>query len=333
VDPRRWRPTVLRFVAEPASPLPLAVLRIGLGLLLLAQTLPVAPHVFELGGSLGLVQAPVVDALAAPWSPRVGWIAAALAPLGFGEAAALRLVFAAHLLAALAFLLGWRSRGASIAVWLTNLVWTTTTSPHTYGIDLFMGIALFYCMFAPVGSALSCDVLAGRASGAPSFAARLSLRVLQAHLMVVYAATGIEKASGIQWWNGDALWRSWMRHDLGTIDFGWIAWVPWVAQIGCWTTLLIELGYAVLVWPRRTRKWWALATLALHAGIALTLGLWAFACIMMLLTTCAWLVPAGARAERRAPREAAAPSRAPVADGELWLSPSWLRERARLGAR
>jgi hypothetical protein len=204
--------------------------------------------------------------------------------LGLEETAAIRLVFMFHLLNALAFLLGWRTRVAAVCLWMTNLIMSTSGSPYLYGFDTFANIALFYCMFAPVGSALSCDRIAGRTSGTPSFAARLSLRVLQAHLALVYAASGIEKASGIQWWNGEALWRSWMRADLGTLDFSWIAWTPWIAAIGCWTTLGLEVGYALFMWPKRTRKWWGLAMISMHAGISLTMGLHAFAGIMILLT-------------------------------------------------
>jgi predicted DCC family thiol-disulfide oxidoreductase YuxK len=242
-------------------------------------------------GSLGFVQAPIVERLTWPLTPRLSWVTSAISPFGIDEGIVIRCVFAFYLLAAFAFVLGWRTRLTAICLWLSNLIMMTSASPHMYGFDLFVKITLFYCVFAPVGNALSVDVVAGRTSSAPSFAARLSLRVLQAHLAVVYAATGIEKASGIQWWTGEALWRALMRPDLGTLDFSWIAWTPWVAAIGCWATLVIEIGYAVFIWPRRTRKWWALATIGLHVGIALTLGLIAFAGIMIILTLCAWLVP------------------------------------------
>jgi len=299
----RWasiRSAATRFLATPASPLPFGVLRIGLGLLLIAQTLAVAPNLFDFYGSLGLIQAPVVDAIVWPLTPRLSWVIAALSPLGFDEPAVIRLAFVFHLLSAMAFLLGWRTRVAAVCLWITNLTLMTTAAPHTYGFDMFVKIALFYCMFAPIGSALSFDVIAGRTSGAASSGARLSLRVLQAHLAVVYAATGIEKASGIQWWNGEALWRTWMRADLGTIDFSWVAWTPWIAAIGCWTTLVLEIGYAIFIWPKRTRTWWALAIVALHVGIVLTLGLVAFACIMIVLTFSAWLVPYEPRSLRAA---------------------------------
>jgi hypothetical protein len=298
--PKSIRSAVVRFLATPASPLPWGVLRIGLGVLLIGQAIVVAPHLLEFYGSLGLVQAPVVERMVRPFTPRLSWVSGALSLLGLDETAAIRLVFTCHLLNALAFLVGWRTRVAAVCLWMTNLIMTTSGSPYLYGFDTFANIALFYCMFAPVGSALSCDLIAGRASGTPSFAARLSLRVLQAHLALVYAASGIEKASGIQWWNGEALWRSWMRADLGTLDFSWIAWTPWIAAIGCWTTLGLEVGYALFMWPKRTRKWWGLAMIAMHAGISLTMGLHAFAGIMILLTVSAWMVPCDPRSPRAA---------------------------------
>jgi predicted DCC family thiol-disulfide oxidoreductase YuxK len=93
-----------------------------------------------------------------------------------------------------------------------------------------------------------------------------------------------------------------MRADLGTVDFSWMAWTPWIAALACWVTVVVEIGYAIFIWPRRTRKWCALAIIVMHVGIALTLGLAAFSAIMILLTFCAWLVPCeppSARAARQ----------------------------------
>src|SRR5262245_21306124 len=271
---------IARFLAAPASPLPFGVLRIGLGLVLLGQALSVVPYLADAYGTRGLIQSALVDRLVPPLTPRVGWFVDLLAAIGVGEVVAIRLFFLLHVGAALAFTAGWRSRVAAILTWATFVTLTTSGPLYTYGVDRFVRIALFYCMFAPVGASLSCDVVAGRTSGAPTAAARLWLRVLQGHLLMVYAASGIEKASGAQWWNGEALWRSRMRPDLGTLEFGWVASVPWLAMIGCWATLLLECGYALFVWPRLTSKWWVLATLAMHAGIALVLGLWLFSATM-----------------------------------------------------
>lgn len=288
----RIRQAIVGFLARPASPLPFGVLRIGLGLLLLGQALGIAGHLTDMFATRGLIQGPVAEQFAPVWAPRVQSVARALAPLGLDESDAIRAVFALHLAGAAAFLVGWHSRISAVSVWLTHLTLVATALGHTYGIDTFMRIALFFCVFAPVGSALSLDLLAGRTSGAPTSAARLALRVLQVELTLVYAATGIEKGTGAQWWNGEALWRSWMRADLGTIDFSWVAFAPWVSLLGGWATVVLEAGYPVFIWIPRTRRWWALGVLGLHAGIALTLGLVGFGLIMMLLTFCAWLVPA-----------------------------------------
>jgi hypothetical protein len=161
-----------------------------------------------------------------------------------------------------------------------------------YGVDTFAHIGLFFCIWMPVGAALSWDRLSGRVSGAASAEARLSLRLLQVYLCIIYLASGLEKAVGEQWWNGEAMWRSLMRLDLGQFESAWLAQVPWLARVLCWGTLLVEIGYAFFVWPRRTRRLWAVATIALHIGIAVMLGLVSFAAVMIVFTTSAFLISA-----------------------------------------
>src|SRR5439155_11554901 len=107
-----------------------------------------------------------------------------------------------------------------------------------------------------------------------------------------YFASGVEKAVGEQWRSGEAIWQALMQPALGQLDFSWLAAVPWVAQLACWSTLIIEIGYAVLVWPRRTRTPWAVATIGLHVGIAGFMGLVSFSAVMAGLTLSAFLVSA-----------------------------------------
>jgi hypothetical protein len=67
---------------------------------------------------------------------------------------------------------------------------------------------------------------------------------------------------------------------------------------------------------------WALGTVGLHAGIAVTMGLWSFSAVMMVLTTAAFLAPdrpaepttapAGNSEDQRA-AAAPGPARVPVA--------------------
>lgn len=108
--------------------------------------------------------------------------------------------------------------------------------------------------------------------------------MLQIHLCVVYLTSGLEKASGVQWWNGEEIWRALMRPDFGGLfDLSWLAAVPAVAMFACWATLLVELGYAFLDWPRRTRMFAVLAAISLHLSIGVFMGLISFAALMIVL--------------------------------------------------
>lgn len=279
------------FVSRPASPRPLAALRIGLAAVLLAQALALAGCLVELYGRHGLVQW-CVDTVPNPRGlPRLAWVVEALAPLGISDVAAVRTVFLAYVASLACLLLGWRTRAAAVVAWLTHTALKTSGNASIYGVDEFAHIALFYCVWMPVAGAWSLDRAAGRAEGGPSPAARLSLRVLQLHLCVVYLTSGVEKATGEQWWSGEAVWRAVMRPDFAQFDLSWLAAAPWVAALACWATLLVEIGYVVFVWPRRTRALWALATIGLHVGIAVALGLVSFAAVMIVLNVAAFLVP------------------------------------------
>lgn len=301
---RRLGNHAFAFVSAPAAPRPLGVLRIGLAAILLLQALALAGSLLELFGSRGIMQWLVSEATVEDGVPRLRWFVEALAPLGVSEEACIRGVFVVYLASLLGLLVGWHTRTMAALAWLTHLSIMTGGTLTTYGVDAFANITLFYCIWMPVGAWASADLNAGRVSGEPSARARLALRVLQIHLCVVYLTSGIEKAMGQQWQDGDAIWYALMRGDLGQFDFSWLAWTPWLCQLVCWGTLVLEIGYALFVWPRRTRFLWALATVGLHLGIAVTMGLWSFSAVMMLLTTAAFLVSPAPEAQQ-APAQAA----------------------------
>jgi hypothetical protein len=285
-------PALLTFVSRPASPKPLAVLRIGLSAVLLAQAYSLAGNLIELFGNLGIIQWGITPLAGAPGVPRVGWLVDALAPCGVSDVTVVRGVFLAYVGSLACLLLGWHTRVAAVLAWLTHTMLKSSGNASVYGVDEFAHIALFYCMVMPVGHALSLDRLAGRVRGEPSAEARLGLRVLQLHLCVVYVSSGIHKAVGEQWWDGEAVWRSLTLPNLACLDVSWLADAPWVAMLACWATLLVEVGYPLLVWPRWWRKLGALAVVGLHLGIAVGMGLVSFAAVMIVLNVAAFLVRA-----------------------------------------
>jgi len=291
-----------RFFHEPASALPLAAFRIGVAGVLLVQALCLVADVDALYGPAANVRWDVMDPQDGPTSihpfaPRVRTIADALAPLDVAPRITARAVFALYMLSLFALLVGTHSRFAAVVAWLTHLALNNAAAATIYGVDLFAHIALFYCVVFPVGAACSFDAR-GRL---PQFTVgnRRALRVIQLHLCIVYFSSAIEKGMGEQWWNGEAVWRSMTLPGLAQFDMTWFATVPWVAILAGWSTLAVEAGYAFLIWPKRTRLAMAAATIGMHAGIAVTMGLTSFSALMIVLTTTAFLVPSDATALQR----------------------------------
>ncbi len=273
-----------RFFFAPARATPLAALRIGLTLVLLVQAALIAPAFFALYERSGVMQGVVRDNLARPGLPNLGWLIQALGKAGLGEEVILTATGAVYVLSLIALLLGWRTRIVAAVAWLTHLTLMMTGSGTNYGVDNFGNIFLFYLIWVPSGAALSLDRLAGRGPLRPTSSARVGLRVIQLHLCMVYLAGGLFKASGEQWWDGDAIWRSVILPEYRQLDFCWLADHPWVAAVSGWVVMAIETGYCVFIWPRRTRRPWILVTVAMHLGIAIFMGLGVFAAIMIALT-------------------------------------------------
>ncbi|WP_437324307.1 hypothetical protein [Sorangium sp. So ce381] len=291
-----------RFALAPASAAPLAALRIGLAAVLLTQAALVAPLLFDLYGPAGILQDPLRDAFTPRELPGIGWLTELLAPLGIGEAPILVGTGAVYALSLAALLCGFRTRAAALLAWSTHRMLMVTADPTVYGADVFANIFLFYLVWVPSGAALSFDRRGHGSRRAlacapdePTPAARLGLRVVQLHLCVAYLASGLEKAAGQAWWNGEAIWRSVMLPEYRQLDFSWLASHPWVAQAAGWSVLAVELGYAFLIWPRLTRRAVVVATSLLHLGIAAFMGLGVFGAIMPVLTLAAFGVPAEPR--------------------------------------
>lgn len=276
---------VERFFFAPARPTPFAVLRIGLATVLLAQALQIAPIFRELyHHHHGFLRGPLMDSFGPSHLPPLGRVLPFLAERGIPESVVLNCGGVLYLASLVCLLLGWRTRVAAVSTWLLHLFFMML-SPHTnYGADDFANIFLFYSIFAPVGAVCSLDQRQGRSSAAPTATSRLCLRALQIHLCIAYLFSGIEKASGEQWRSGEAIWRSLMAQGYQWLDFSWLARYPALAVIMGWMVLVVEIGYALFVWPRRTRRLWVAAVVGMHAGIAVFMGLHVFGAVMIVLT-------------------------------------------------
>jgi hypothetical protein len=281
---RRLTAALFAFFFAPASARPLAALRIGLAAVLLAQAWTARAGMLALLAHDGIVQSDLTRHLAPPHAPRIDWIVRALSHLGMGETSSIQLVCGVYVASLILLATGCITRLASVLAWLLHWHLMNSTFAMGYGFDHYAHVFLFYLMWAPSGRAYSLDVLCKRVSAAPTDGARLALRLMQLHLCLSYFASGAAKSVGIQWWDGELLWRAMSLPVYNRFDITWLVGWPVLSQIGGLATLAIELGYFIFIWPRRTRKLWMAATLALHVGIAICLGLHLFGAIMCVLT-------------------------------------------------
>jgi len=284
----------------PASPIPLAAMRIALSAILLVQSYMILGDFLTLYSPNGFYQGDLRRFLLAPQLPfYLDWDALG-AIVGLPAERAIRALFLVYVTGLSFLLIGFHSRVAAVTVWVSHFLLKLNLGySSSYGVDTFSHIALFYLMFMPMNRVWSMDALMGRVQGDAGVAQRVSLRIFQLHLFLIYFSTGIEKILGWQWRTGEVMWRAWMMPQFQVYDMTWLAWYPWLAKALAWGTLFLEIGYPLLLGIPRTRKLAARGIISLHLGIALTMHLWTFSSVMITLTACAFFVPAEPAPEKR----------------------------------
>ncbi len=271
---------------RPVSARPLAGLRVGLSLLLLFHLLWLSNDLLSLHGSRGIIPWELTDLLRDPWVPGLPTLAKAFLPLGISAHTAIILLLSAYAGSLLSLALGFHTRLSAFLAWGLHLSLVTSAFASFYGVDQIANTFLFYLLLFPSGRAWTFE--SRREETIPVGC----LRVMQIHLCVIYLAAGLEKAMGRQWWNGEAIWQAVTQPVFSTFDLRWLAKYPLIPMLAGWGTLVVELGYVFLIWPRGTRKVWFIATIGLHLGMALFMGLVFFSGVMILLTSCLFLIPA-----------------------------------------
>lgn len=268
----------------------LAGLRVGTACLLILQALATASDLPAFVGSRGIVQSPIRDALVHDSVPRLAWFAGLERALGLSETQLVFGCLGCYLLSLALMGLGWRGRTMALAAWLLNLTLKASGASSAYGAYEFGSIALFYCLVLPTDRTLALDARRGR-GGDEGFSVALGRWLLRGHLAIVYASSGVAKAAGEQWRDGEALWRVVMRPDVSIADFSWLADASWLAALSTVSVVGLEIAYGGLVWWRPAHRALLAAITVMHLGIAVTLNLWFFSGLMVVLNWAALATP------------------------------------------
>jgi hypothetical protein len=170
---------------------------------------------------------------------------------------------------------------------------------------------LFCLIWADCGRVWSIDAWRSRRGGrpldAPIGVPIWPLRLVQIQVAAVYLVTGLWKLNNVMWRDGSAV-----HYVLQNPQFRRFAllssptWDVWTT-LATYVTLAWELGFALLVFHPRTRRW------ALASGVVMHLGMWALLelgpfSLMMVASYAAFLDPAFVRRWLPAPSVQGSPA-------------------------
>ena len=288
-----WRERILQFLFPAGSNTWLAVLRLGLGLQIILYALSLEndwTYLFAGTGS-GLVSRSLGEAilsLESPFVPRLGWLIALGEHVGLSEQTVLSIAWVSLLGTGCSLLAGLFCRSSAILAWFLHLCAAKSGAFVSYGVDNFMTIGLFYLMLSPLPDRYSLDWRLRKSRPKDSQVLGFWRRVVQLHLCVIYFFSGLTKCLGSGWWDGTNIWRALTRPPFSIVPLEiLVRWKYFLPVLGI-SICLIETGYPVFIWLKKTRMIWLICVLGMHIAIGLTMGMYLFALIMIILNAAAF---------------------------------------------
>ena len=180
---------------------------------------------------------------------------------------------------------GLQSRSINFVIFILHLVFLKRNPFAIYGADLVATCWFLYlCLVkSPVRFRFQFLKKSKTSSELSAYFNSIGLRLIQVQVCIIYAYSGLEKARGHSWWNGDAIWYALGNPQLTSFDFGFLAHMQWLVAIMTFTTLVWEIYFPVAIWIPRTRKYVLVLGLFFHTGIGILLNLYDFSYLMIIV--------------------------------------------------
>lgn len=186
-----------------------------------------------------------------------------------------------YIICGLAVFLDKCSGPATLTLFILHYLFFIANYTWSYGADYLVQTGLFF-------SLIFCCF---RSNWLPNEKwTALGTKLFRLQLTFVYFFAGLGKAIGTTWWDGEAMWKA-LQQPLSPA----LVTIPQSAQqfTALWVglgiaTLLLELGYGLLWIKGRVRIYISTGIILMHLGIALTMGLIHFSCLMIWYNLCAW---------------------------------------------
>jgi hypothetical protein len=265
-----------RFFFSPFDPLPLAMFRISLGLLILGAYLCLAPNWHDYYSDTG-IGGPYIDW----WS--IFYFTNGIIPLN--------LFWWMAVAASIGFTLGYQTRVCTIILYILEVSMIHSNRMIANGEDFTFRMLLFYSCFTDLGKALSLDawIKAKKqsliANDSSTWPMAWPIRLMQINFALIYVISLPNKlAYDPAWLNGDAVYLSIVSNLWGRWPWPSLFYGGGLSQILTYLTLLAEGTFPVLVWFDKTRMYVIALVASLHLGIAVMLQNATFFTLSMVAT-------------------------------------------------
>jgi hypothetical protein len=293
-----------RFWFTPTDPATLGLIRICAGAMILYTH---AVWTLDFEGLLGpdaLLRPEFFDR---PWAwSHFNWIT---------SPGALWIIHIATLVIMAMLTVGLFSRTTSVLTFLLLVSYAHRADGMLFGLDQINGLLAMYLMVGPCGGAYSVDRLIRRRRNQStavekSASANVAIRLIQLHMCVIYLFAGLGKLHGPGWWDGSAMFMSVVSYEyhptFPPCDLTWMAAWPRILELITQVTIVWEIFYVALIWPKLTRPIVLALAVIVHLGIALAMAMITFG-VMMIIGNLAFVSPAVVRhVEAKITKKAAA---------------------------
>lgn len=188
----------------------------------------------------------------------------------FDDPVSLQIWFWLSVLVCVSGLVGFRSR-LSLCLTVYSMLLFRERGPYiTFGADLVLNCLGILLLFADSGAVWSVDGWLKRRRHVPypRLIEGWPIKALQIQVALIYLITGLKKIQTTPWQDGSAVYYALhVGNVLKGVDSLWLTHHHALLAALNYFTLVVEIGFPLLVFYRRTRLLALLLGVALHSGI------------------------------------------------------------------
>lgn len=261
----------------------LSFFRVAIGAVILLQFIAVLPDFDTLFSSSSIIPQDIMGVFTPDWLITFPKMVSFLQNYGIEESTTIVITKISFITLCIFIITGFYSRISAFSLLILQIALLKGSSFFAYGADFFTSMSLFYLILFPADQHFSLrNLIFSRTIGDINIMP--IKRLFQIHISTAYFFSGLDKALGFNWWNGESIWKAihlpYSNRDLN-IDFSWLTEHSYILSFIGWSTIIIEMCYPFFIWYKSTQKTWLFLTVSMHIGIALVLNLYYFSAIMI----------------------------------------------------